>query len=69
LIFQKEIKTFNQAHNNLLICKCHCRKPLCNGQEMWGSNPACTRLQPIFPNKKKVYLSTRLQCYRLQYMH
>ena len=36
--------------------KCHYSivvKPLCSGQEVCGSNPACTRLRPIFPHKKQ----------------
>ena len=38
------------------FCKCHCSIVvwhLYSRQEAWGSNPACTRLWPIFKTKKE----------------
>jgi len=31
----------------------HSVKSLCSKQEVWRSNPTCTRLQPIFQKKRK----------------
>ena len=38
------------------LCKCRSNallKPLCNGQEIWGSNPACARLKGKKKKKKR----------------